>query len=189
MLGASTLICDATEKDMPSIVAISDREFGKGYITAASFETHAGDSRIFRLIKNDRREVIGYCYGVIVSERELNEAYKITVLADHQAGTDRYGVVKTIVVSPEYRYNGYGTALFQDCLTLMSERQATAAVAIAWMARIATNLSGLLTRQKFRQTEVIKKYWYQDSLDLGFHCRECGAPPCRCSAAIYWRSF
>ena len=185
----SATIYDAGESDMRSIIAISDREFGAAYISPASFETHAGDRRIFRVVKNSWGEVVGYCFGVLVTGQELMRTYKVTQLPPHAKGSDCFGVLKTIVVSPEYRYNGLGTALFRDCLKTMSERQASATVAIAWMARIATNLSGLLTRQKFRQTEIVKNYWYQDSLDLGFRCKECGAPPCRCSAAIYSHTF
>lgn len=181
-------VMDASPYDISQVCKISDREFGKGYIQPDSFET-ATSKTIFRVVKSPNDGVLGYCYAVLVNKNEMIDNYKITAIPENAQNDDVFGIVKTIVVSPEFRLQGIGTALFKDCLHNLSERKASSAMAVAWIGRIGVNLGGLLNRQKFKQLETIKNYWYDDSIRRGFTCAECGAPPCRCSAAIFCHTF
>jgi ribosomal protein S18 acetylase RimI-like enzyme len=184
-------IIDMTEDFIPSTIAISDDQLGKDYVTIDSLQQSiTGDSKNFaKVAVNQKEEVIGFCVCSILTSDEIINTIRIPPIEFPNAlrYSKSIGMIRVVVVKETFQRRGVGYALVCDCIEKLIKNNVTALCSVGWYSSKGVNIRGILSTLNFNEIKVVPNYWKEDSIAKKYRCRDCGEPPCECSAIIYAR--
>ena len=139
--------------------------------------------------ETNTEEVIGFCLGALFDQDQLNEYLNIDQ-DDFPPGlthANSIGVVRTVAVREGFENRGVGTALIKECINEVLEGNAEALCAVGWEQNGDINIGGLIQHFNFEAVGRYENYWREDSKEHGYHCNNCGEPPCECPATLFVR--
>lgn len=146
---------------VPAAVELMSREMGAGYVT---------EDGLMDLIRGG---------GLVLAARARGGVLAGVVTTIHP------DLVKTVVVAPEWRRRGIGTALLAEATHRLATAGADEVRCLAWVRRGGfVPAARLLVRAGFHPIRIIPEAWREDSLRRGYACPDCGHP-CVCSAVEY----
>lgn len=188
-IGVKATLKELDEHCIPSIVAISDDLLGKDYLTVQELnQAIEKDGKFFaKVALNSKNEVMGFYVGIIMPPEEL-KAYLRVPPEDYPQALNyakSVGLIKIVAVREDFQRRGTGTELTEDCVKEFRNRQVSSMCCIGWRSGKGINIGGILKNCNFKEYKEISNYWKEDSLQKNYHCSDCGAPPCRCSAMVY----
>lgn len=163
--------------DVKRVVTMFAAALGEGYITPEVVRAAMDDGLAMLCESND-----GQVVGATISQKML-PADKWQSLTQEEAKSAGY--LADVVVLPEHRRRGVGSALVRATLHALVRKNRPFVVAHAWLESPAP-IHQILERFGFVQRAVLANHWYDDSLKRGFVCPRCGLP-CLCSALVYVR--
>ena len=88
--------------------------------------------------------------------------------------------ITSIVVHEDHRNKGVAKELISEMMKVLNYP----IIVESWADNGKSNLKSSLEENGFKQTEIIKNKWRDESLYFGFECVRCGSP-CSCSAVIF----
>lgn len=173
------------------IIALSDEELGEDYLTQELLnDFNSNENAFVHVALNSSGKVIGFVLGLIASENEIQAFFKkaqLIQLLRLSLSAGRIGIVKTIAINNKYKGQGVGTALIKSCISILETKGISIICSLAWRSKKGINLEHILENEGFKILKELKKYWFEDSIQRNYICPECGQPPCKCSAVIYYR--
>ncbi len=169
-----------------TILSISDLQFGKGFVDNKILQAYIDDENKYGLVAKINQEISGFIlfakYGI--------DAFKSMILHEQDWFASRYakstnvGVIQTIAIDASFANQGLGTFLTQKGIEILSQ-YVDEIISICWNQHEQTSYSKVLEKCRFQFVKAIPNYWFNDSLQKKYHCKLCGAPPCKCQALIY----
>lgn len=173
------------KNDFNEILDLSNLLLGNNYLNTTLLQEYIiNDYKTGFTIKNNH-QVIGFQLIQVCSHKELTNL----ALTEKEWFTNQFlsypiGVLKTIVIHPNYHHKGVGTALTQKCIKELS-KSCRKIISICWNQQEATSFNFVLEKCGLQNLKEIKNFWKKDSLLKDYNCPICGDPPCVCSAYIY----
>lgn len=172
------------ESDIAQIVALSDKEFGTGYLTLEHLKSFLGSDTRFCFVVDLDSVIIGFSLFEVCDTDQIHEN-NIIIPPEYVTEDGLYGLVKTIAVETEYRFQGIGTTLVRVSLNQLKELTRIF-VSVVWDKANNQKFTRIFDEIEMSFTQQIKNYWIQDSMLKGYNCVYCGLPPCKCNARIYF---
>ena len=163
-MGTNKLHIKQFDKNNSSeVVELINQAFGKQYSDSKS----SLFTQSILLVALHDEKIVGFCAG-----DELE---------------NKTGLLDLLVVHPSFQNLGIGSLLFKARMTAFSKLHITKFVLYHW---VKTQLPEpkIAVAHGFKLKEVVANYWQQESLKVGYHCKECGPPPCTCACHVYERS-
>ena len=177
------------EKDFSKIVAISEQQLGRDYLNVTDLEKSLSQPDIYftRVIEHQSRGIMGFSLSKIMSGSSIKEYIHLTENEYPKAlmCAKNIGLLGIIAVENEFQGRGLGTALIKDTIKEFSKREINTIWSTAWRSSKGVNIGGILGKSGFQILKEIPDYWKEDSIKRGYHCPDCGPPPCKCSAVVY----
>lgn len=174
------------EGDKDSVLDIWREQLGHGYPEEDDLdEALDDDSETLCLVAVESGgDVIGFSIGVVLTVEKFHEKLGSESLP-WESG--EIVLLDTNCVRESYMGNGVGTALTEERLSRFSSRGFDRFTAFSWIRTGGVpDSSGVLESCGFEAVEEFEEYWYEDSVEEGFECPDCGNP-CRCMARLYVR--
>ena len=180
------------ESHIDTALSICDIELGKGYL---NFET------LKRLVNNKKTlvigvfdiegEMLGFGYCSILKQVELEKTMhssQYNKIPQIIKNPEKVGITNTIVIRNNYKGRGLGTTIFNHFTTFFKENSIDTVTGFAWKNKEGINMETIFKKNNFNILEIIKQYWYEDSIENKYNCPDCGEPPCNCSTVIYLKN-
>jgi ribosomal protein S18 acetylase RimI-like enzyme len=183
---------DAEKEHITQIVAIGNKELGEGFLNYQEVMDMTLDTNAYICkVALSKNKVLGFCLCKIVPQDDLCNYLRVSNadLPKYINCADKIGVIKTIAVCDSFQGRGIGYALTFAGYNELSKRDIQAICSIAWTNDGVTNAKGVLSAVGLRPHNEIKSFWGNDSLEHGYNCPACGAPPCECSAILYFKAI
>jgi GNAT superfamily N-acetyltransferase len=152
---------------MEKLISLIDINFGKGY-SSAYFE------------KGELKS------GYVFLSNEEQSAYLIFSEAKDQSylnieTTNAY-VLNLAVVDKSAQGQGKGSELLKFFLQRYSSHDIYIPL---WIYDHSDKLMHWFIKHGAELLQSFNEYWKQDSLEKGYECLQCGAPPCLCRMDLY----
>ena len=166
------------------IIEISDKVFGKDYLTHKALKSYASNSssKIIVLEKNER--ILGFWIVQIISHNQLQEVIFEEVPLSINDFT-KIGYRKMTAIHPDFRSAGIGQKLFELGQSWLEENQAQVVLTVSWINSKTLKYRNFLESHNFTPLKKLKAYWQQESLERNYQCASCGEPPCHCNGMLY----
>ena len=97
---------------------------------------------------------------------------------------NKIGYLATIAVSEKYRGNGIASRLIGEVHERFAHENINYIISTAWKHAGKINIGNVLERSGYHFVLEIPDYWYEDSVQKGFSCPQCGNP-CHCACVIF----
>jgi N-acetylglutamate synthase-like GNAT family acetyltransferase len=169
-------IIDLNENLIPSVLEIADQQLGKGYI-AGELLTKPALTRVAMF----KDIVLGFSICNILTPDQIEKTIRASANCSPKS---LFGLLRTIAIRRGSEGFGVGGELAKDGVALL-KNQVEKIYAVGYQCKKGINSNGFLTRAGFKKKCKIPDYWKEDSLERNYSCRDCGGPPCRCSAVIF----
>lgn len=170
--------------DLLPVLRIADDQLGEGYVSEQHFLKTDESDRSFLFVAELDGRVAGFAVGLVRRPDEVRTMMKVP-LPRHLSLADQIGVIKTVAVAPAHHGRGIGTRLAEATVEEFRRRGVRALCSVAWKRGDRVNIRGVLERQGFAPFAEVQDFWRDESVQEGFACPECGAPPCGCAAVMY----
>ena len=177
-------IVPATKEVIPKLLSIAEKQLGDSYINENDLMPSNG-ATFYAAVSNVGSVGFANCY-ITDTQSFLSRYPKI---ASHRIksleSTEKIGVLASVAVDENFKGHGIGLKLMKACLNWLKEHESRAILMTGWKSAKGVHIGGLAMRLAFEPLFEVEDYWLEDSVKNGYHCPECGAPPCHCSAVIY----
>ena len=180
-------IREMRKTDFPFIVRIADEKLGKGYVDFPFLESlfESGEKyRCFVAEDGQEKHAIAFCIYGVLSPKEVVEVVGKEVDLNDILYVNTIGYLKTLAVASNYQGYGIASDLVKHALRLMDNADCKTVFSTAWKHLGVTNIENVLLNNGFTKRDEIPNYWYEDSIEKGYSCPQCGNP-CRCSCVIF----
>lgn len=168
---------EAIQEDFEEIRGLVDAYFGKGFFNTKKV---LGENCCC-IVAIAQSTIIGMsCAHDVIPKYDLDFAG--TFLASCE---EIIGLLDIIVVEDSYRNQGIGSKLFANRLKKLSENGVSKFALFHWREGNFPEPK-IAIRQGFKWRETLPFYWKIASISENFSCARCGAPPCNCSADLYF---
>lgn len=155
----------ASNNELNAINELINQVFGQKYHLQ---KTLIGPNCLSFVAKVDK-EIVGFT-SAIIHKNDLHG--------------DSTAVLDVIVVKKAHQKKGYGKALFGEMISSLTKHNVKHINLYHWVKKESkTPLIAL--KHGFKFCETIPNYWSKESVKHGYHCAECGPPPCSCSCKVY----
>jgi len=159
------------------ILSIGNQSFGDGYLN--SVFDRPNDVRCIGAL--DQGRLIGFVLFYSIDIKTVL-SFDVTVLFQPSM---LVVYLKSVIVLPEYRRQKVATKLI-SAIEVMGEKQGiTHYYAEAWSTLAGLTSGQLFENLGYRIVKQIDNFWYEESLNQGYCCSECGKAPCHCKAVIF----
>ena len=176
-------IVRANEKHLSAITRIARKQLGYTHF----FDKILQDNTIsvFCAVCNDK--VLGYVIGKLYSNASFFKKYKKIKLAkaNELKKAKKIGMLVSIAVKSKYQRKKIGSRLVRALLKKFNEHNVETTAMTAWKSKNGISMHKIASQQGFKELAEIKNYWKKDSQNHGYHCPDCGPPPCKCSCVVY----
>ena len=179
-------VSEIRQKDYPAVCSLADQQLGAGYVSIETLRRiHDSESADHCLVARHAATgaVIAFCiYKVITPEKaeELCRGKKTTF----SAFGNKIGYLATIAVSEKYRGNGIASRLIGEVHERFAHENINYIISTAWKHAGKINIGNVLERSGYHFVLEVPDYWYEDSVQKGFSCPQCGNP-CHCACVIF----
>lgn len=148
------------KSDQLDVITLVNQLFGKSFTESKPqlFE------QSILLVARVENNIVGFCAG-----NELK---------------NKTGLLDLLVVHPDFQRQGIGTALFKARMAAFSTLQITRFKFYHWVKKQRPH-PYIAIAHGFKLKEILPNYWLRESLKFGYHCKECGPPPCKCICRLY----
>ncbi len=175
-----------SNSDKSKILALADSSFGKNYLSINQLENILNDSNQFICIERLYDHIVGFCLvyvlpyykitnHIFLKQNEIEPLFNLN---------ENIAYRKMTVVDKNHRRKGIGKQLIQQsekrCIEKVNKIYTT-----IWHSGEEQTMVHLLERSNYKKRLTKLNYWSKNSLEEGYDCRVCGAPPCTCSASIF----
>jgi GNAT superfamily N-acetyltransferase len=181
-------------RHVPRVLKVADEQLGHGFIDGDDVFAEpdsSGQSNKIAIAAIDESvpRVIGFGLAHVVKPEAVVDyvSWPPDETPTSVSYADAVGIIKTVAVASEYRGRGVGHTIVQRLVDECMHNGAEVLCSIAWKAGESINIGGVLTTHGFSVDCEIPDYWKDDSLEKGYHCPRCGAPPCGCTGVIFIR--
>mgnify|MGYP001792784943 CR=1 FL=1 len=184
-MGLNWTIVSLEAAHAAAVLDIATAQLGAGYLSSAQLERHYTHSDAFGQVVLADDQVLGFSLMDIQPRAVLARRFAAVSgwFDAYFAAYPRLAHRSMTAVAPSAQGQGIGSALVREGLRLLAG-QVPVVVCDAWQAS-HTPIVRVLTRHGYRLIRTVSDFWAVQSLDEGFDCATCGAPPCRCQAGIY----
>ena len=171
---------------IPFVHKICEQEFGQGYISVDGLQQFLALDGSIGFVALADNEVVGVSMLYVLDVG----AFSYFVLKDNDwfeasfRDHEPIGYRKTIAVKSGHRKMGIGGKLVEMGMNEM-DKTANSVVSISWKRKDNQSVRHLLEKHDLKQIKEIPNYWHVDTVLNQYHCLECGAPPCTCTALVY----
>lgn len=100
---------------------------------------------------------------------------------------DIVGVIKSVVVSERAQKKGIASSLVAEAEHRLLELGAAELLSIGWTDGAGCHIQKTLEAAGFSNSGDIDRFWFQDSIRLGYSCPTCSSP-CNCVARVFRKS-
>ena len=97
----------------------------------------------------------------------------------------RVGSLNCASVQEKWQGHGIGTELGRRRVAWLKEIGCDALVGISWESGLAHTSDRVFLRLGFKSVARVADFYVGMSVQRGFICPVCGAPPCRCAATLF----
>jgi ribosomal protein S18 acetylase RimI-like enzyme len=177
-------IAELSVADFDAVLRISDVQFGAAYIRLEQLHNHLGKESSLTAKVNG--ELVGYVLSQFIQPAAIDLIFdgKELNLATYFEECQSICWIESIAVDPKYSGQGIGKKLIVELIS-HSEDAPQAFLSVVWEHKKGGPLATIYESLDFELIQRIPSYWQADSLEKGYSCYYCGAPPCQCSALIY----
>jgi ribosomal protein S18 acetylase RimI-like enzyme len=175
-----------TEADFSDVLSIANKRLGEDYLNLTDLTVYLNNENKIGLVALVNNEIAGFALAQICNLEETMDL----ILADRDwfklqfSNATTIGILKTIAVDIKYSTLGIGTALTEHRIKLLKEKS-NLILAFSWEQKQNDTNTKILEKFGLTLKRTIPNYWMEDSLQKGYNCKICGAPPCKCNALIY----
>lgn len=181
-------IRQAKALDATHISEIFNQSLGDGYTTRKDVLEYILGSDGCCLVAVSDGVIVGAVTGLVKNVDNIGEVFgeKNTQYILHSIPNDCHliGVIKTMVVKPQWRSKGVGKALMIRVESSLSRQGAEFFSALCWDSGEKIISMDILDRYGYTQIGSCREFWLEDSIYQGFSCPICGNP-CHCPAYVY----
>ncbi len=175
--------------DLLAVLQIADDAFGKSYIEK---ETLLNPKIFTQVATTDSGGIVGFSCGMVQDSELLNNTLGSLPQSIRQqvAGCHKIGITKSLAIRNDMKNSGVGALLFSHRMETFKAKGVEAILMPGWQKPDGTtSINNIAHRFGFQQLGVVNNYYYEESLRRGYYCPVCGAPPCQCSAVMYWKKI
>lgn len=162
---------------IPALKDISNRCFGNHYLSSSDFLRDSS----FCLGAFIDGILVGFALNYCVQKDDLE------CLIDHFANDNRYHLIKSVAILPQWQRMGIGMDLFKHSLQLAKSKGWNISYGIAWQCGSQIPSLAIFLHFGFEPKKTLTNFWYRDSIERGYQCAICGDPPCCCIAVLFVR--
>jgi N-acetylglutamate synthase-like GNAT family acetyltransferase len=146
--------------DELEVLFLINQLFGKSYTDS---KPQLFEQSVLLVTRIDNK-IVGFCAG-----NELE---------------NKKGLLDLLVVHPDFQRQGIGTSLFKARMSAFSTLQITRFILYHWVKKQRPK-PYIAIAHGFKLKEILPNYWQRESSKIGYHCEECGPPPCKCTCHLY----
>lgn len=170
---------------LEAVLALSEEQMGQGFLSESTLRLHLQDPQHFGQVVIDNEEVLGFSLMEIADRTDLAKRMKGAEqwFLAYFAAYEQLGYRSLTAVSKKAQGQGIGSCLVQEGLAILSKKVAVV-VCDAWKSN-HPNAGNVLVKNGYKALRECPSFWKKDSLEQGYICSTCGAPPCLCTAVIY----
>ncbi len=177
-----TIISTIQIRDFNQVKDISDRCFGVNYLSINQLNKLISIEG-FYLKLSVNSIVVGFCLAQKISIQQIKSDFYIS-----ETGPEKFGIIRTIAIVPEYQRKGMGSALLKKMVHKMEITGKFSNIYYpSWVESHSAGFTKIIKREGFVEVGIYKNYWSNDSIAQNFKCIKCGNPPCNCSMQLYKR--
>lgn len=176
-----------TIKDISQIVKLLNDTLGKTYTSISEML-----SLFYKVLKGNAEVIVAvYSYnvvGVIINVLESPIFVSETVNIPIPKNVEKVFCLQTLAVSNNYQKLGIGNKLV--ALTMSSDfykDNMSLAYSVGWRPRGVTHIYKILSNYDWVSLKIVDSFWFEDSINNGYHCSNCGNP-CYCAAEIFFKN-
>lgn len=175
-----------TQADFTDIISIANKRFGDDYLSLNELHAYLNNNNKIGIVAFVNNEIVGFALAQICNFDELMKLvlYDQDWFKEEFLDNQTIGILKTIAVDNNFSNQGIGTALTKYRMEILNKK-CNIILAISWEHEQDVFNSKLLEKFGLSLKRKIENYWREDSLQKGYNCEICGAPPCRCTALTY----
>lgn len=172
--------------DVDFIKELADESFGDNYITTNDILSYLNSTDKFAFCIVNNQEFIGFLFFKNYSN-DVIQNYFLTQndwFKKYFNSTKTIAIVTQIALTKKYRQQKLSSFLLHSCIEFIKTKCDTI-ISVCWIKKENNNMKFLLLNNGFKNIKTLSNYWFQDSIDKGYHCETCGLPPCQCSAEVF----
>ena len=149
------------------------------------------DNKSFIYCALNNKEVLGYVIGKLFSNASFFNSYKkLNTINTREIKKNKIlGMLVSIAVKSKHQNKGIGTKLVIKLLKKFRENNAGMSLMTAWKSKNGVSMHKIADRIGYKAIAEVGNYWKEDSQIYGYHCPECGSPPCKCACVVYVLKF
>lgn len=156
----------ALEDDLDAVKELADKIFGIGYLSDEFSQDMKLEDSIC-LVATSNGDIIGMIYFNKVNAHRANSRF-----------------LKCVMVDERYRRKGIGLSLYQKALKMLTfEERINDLHASCWKESPRSGIIPFLQKKGWEISSSVERYWYRESVELGYQCDRCGNP-CFCTAVL-----
>lgn len=163
------------------VIHISNLSFGKGYYSNSNLPKHNDDGN-FSLVALKDNKVAGFTFMKLVKAEIISNELQFNSEELSTLKGEVVGLRKSTAISPEHQGKGIGSQLISIGNEVLFKNSNTALVCIWKNDR--SLIKRLYEKEGFTTFKHLPYFWKKESREQGFHCIQCGQPPCNCSSII-----
>ncbi len=162
---------------------LADISFGQDYLTYETLLQFEEDSRSKIIEIRNQDDLAAFS---LLKVYDIAEARHQGWFRNSLNLFSKIGWRKLTLVSPKYRQIGIGSQLVQHGIDWL-DAQVDVSVSVGWIRSEQSGLTEVLKKNGYLRYGLVKDYWHEESITQGYHCAECGTPPCNCDAELLMR--
>lgn len=188
MKASDVHIREMLPEDFSPVLRICDLQLGRNYLDNNQLKHYISDDTKHALVAMVNNEVVGFHLGAFTTfdilVEQIGSRYRSSLLPMNQF--DHILFRKTTAISPDMEGKGIASMLSQAAIESRGGNR-MAICSLVWLPPNEQRMPAILERDGYVLLCHLGTYWKQVSIDSPFDCVYCGAPPCLCDAAIYWK--
>lgn len=175
-----------SNSDKSKILALAHSSFGKNYLSKNQLENIFMSTNKFICVERLNDDIVGFCLVYVLPYYKISDH----IFLEYNEIEPLFNLNKNIayrkmtVVDTNHRRKGIGKQLIQQSEKRCIEKVNRICTTI-WHSGEEQTMVHLLERFNYKKRLTKQNYWSKNSLEEGYDCRVCGAPPCTCSASIF----
>lgn len=163
---------------------ISDIQLGKDFISLDAIIFYIKNVDFTIITACYKKEIVGFCILENSTFEKIENSIKKHLFLKNEAQEKSIILLKTIAISPKFSRKGIGRKIIQT-IDLQKEKTNSTLISVAWKSKKGIHIEKLFLEIEMQKIIEIENYWSKDSLEKNYSCKNCGKPPCKCTATIF----
>lgn len=180
----------ATAKDTIKVLHLACEALGDGYLSDAIITDHITRKNLH--VATYEREIVAFMISRILPSGDLSaelKHHKYRIPADLKRANENgtIGLLQSIATAHKFQGKGVGKRLVEHATASLKKRGAQQVISLGWKTD-TVHIGKVLEGCGFKVRHTFSAFWKEESLDKGYDCPQCGAPPCECDAVLFSRT-